>query len=314
MSEAVLELIEVSKQFRSNWTFRATQAVTGLSLAMQAGEVYGLIGHNGAGKTTTFKLLVGLLRPTRGTLLWAGQRLDWNSPRTDIGFSPEQPYFYDYLTVGETLDFYAQLYGMNRSERQQRIAQLVERFRIGHKLKAPMRTLSKGTLQRVAVAQAILHRPRLAILDEPMSGLDPAGRKEMRELITALKSDGTTVLFSSHILSDAEALCDRVAILAAGRLREVVNLATDVAPPLSYTMVIAGASGLTLEALGRIATEPPAGGPPRWSVRLRDQIAVRSALAALQGTDAAVEAVLPERPSLEQRFLRYANGNGTPAD
>jgi ABC-2 type transport system ATP-binding protein len=314
MSDAVLELIEVSKHFRSNWTFRATPAVTELSLAMQAGEVYGLIGHNGAGKTTTFKLVVGLLRPTRGTLLWEGQRLEWNSRRTGIGFSPEQPYFYDYLTVGETLELYAQLYGMSRSERRPRITQLVESFRIGHKLNAPMRTLSKGTLQRVAVAQAILHRPRLAILDEPMSGLDPSGRKEMRELIAGLKRDGTAVLFSSHILSDAEALCDRVAILASGRVREVVNLATEVAPPLSYTMVVTGASGLALEVLGRIATEPPAGGPLRWNVKLRDQSAVRSALVALHGTEAAVEAVLPERPSLEQRFLRHANGNGAAAD
>jgi ABC-2 type transport system ATP-binding protein len=314
MSAAVLELIEVSKNFRSNWTFRSTPAVADLSLSMRAGEVYGLIGHNGAGKTTTFKLLVGLLRPTRGTLLWEGRRLDWNSPRTGIGFSPEQPYFYDYLTVGETLEFYAQLYGMNRNERRQRITQLVESFRIGHKLHAPMRTLSKGTLQRVAVAQAILHRPQLAILDEPMSGLDPSGRKEMRELIAALKREGTAVLFSSHILSDAEALCDRVAILASGRVREVVELSSDVALPSSYTMVVAGASGRALEALGRIATEPLAGGPLRWNVRLPDQGAVQSALAALHGTDAAVEAVLPERPSLEQRFMRYANGNGAQAD
>jgi len=315
MSHTVLELIDVSKTYRSNWTFRAMQAVDGLSLAMNEGEVYGLIGHNGAGKTTTFKLLVGLLRPTRGTLLWDGRPIEWNSRRASIGFSPEQPYFYDYLTVGETLDFYAQLYGMGPSDRRERVKQLVTDFRIDHKLKAPMRTLSKGTLQRVAVAQAILHRPRLAILDEPMSGLDPGGRKEMRELIASLKREGTTVLFSSHILSDAEALCDRVAILTSGRLREVVDLDhSEDAQPLSYTMVVTGARGQTLEALGRIATQPPVGGPLRWNVRLNDQVAVRAALAALQGTDAAIEAVLPERPSLEQRFLRYANGNGAAAD
>jgi ABC-2 type transport system ATP-binding protein len=314
MSDPLLELIDVSKHYRSNWTFRTIQAVDGLSLAIQPGEVYGLIGHNGAGKTTTFKLLVGLLRPTRGTLLWGGRRLDWNSRREGIGFSPEQPYFYDYLTVAETLELYGQLYGMSASERGARIKQLVDDFRIAHKLKAPMRTLSKGTLQRVAVAQAIMHRPRLAILDEPMSGLDPAGRKDMRQLIAALKGDGTTVLFSSHILSDAEALCDRVAILASGRLREVVTVDTDAVPPLSYTMVLAGVPGEALEALGRIATEPPTGGPLRWHVKLRDQVAVRAALTALQGTDTAIEAVLPERPSLEQRFLRYANANGSQAD
>jgi ABC-2 type transport system ATP-binding protein len=314
MSHPVLELVEVTKWYRSNWTLRTIHAVDELSLAMDQGEVYGLIGHNGAGKTTTFKLLVGLLRPTRGSLLWDGRRLDWNSRREGIGFSPEQPYFYDYLTVGETLEFYGQLYGMSAGARRERIKQLVDNFRIGHKLKAPMRTLSKGTLQRVAVAQAIMHRPRLAILDEPMSGLDPAGRKEMRELITSLKLDGTTVLFSSHILSDAEALCDRVAILAGGRLREVVSLDKDVAPPVSYTMVVAGAPPRAIEALGGIAAEPLAGGPLRWNVKLKDQIAVRAALAALQGTDATVEAVLPERPSLEQRFLRYVSNDGAQAD
>jgi ABC-2 type transport system ATP-binding protein len=314
MSHPVLELVDVSKRYRSNWTFRSVEALEGLSLAMHPGQVYGLIGHNGAGKTTTFKLLVGLLRPTRGTLLWEGRRLDWNAPRTGIGFSPEQPYFYDYLTVGETLDFYGQLYGMSTSARRERIRQLVADFRLGHKLKAPMRTLSKGTVQRVAVAQAIMPRPRVAILDEPMSGLDPAGRKEMRELIASLKQDGTTVLFSSHILSDAEALCDRVAILAAGRLREMVDLDAAVVPPLSYTMVIAAAAGPTIETLSRIAAEPPAGGPLRWNVRLKDRDAVRAALAALRDSDAELEAVLPERPSLEQRFLQYANGNGSTAD
>ena len=314
MNSTVLELIDVTKLYRHNWTFRSFTALDGLSLAIRPGEVFGLIGHNGAGKTTTFKLLVGLLRPTRGTLLWNGQPLAWTSRRQGIGFSPEQAYFYDYLTVGETLEFYGQLYGMPRSERRQRIAELIETFRIGHKLKAPMRTLSKGTLQRVAVAQAILPRPQLAILDEPMSGLDPAGRKEMRDLIGSLKQEGTTVLFSSHILSDAETLCDRVAILASGRLQEVVEIDAGAAPPLAYTVVVAGAPPLTLEMLSRLALEPPAGGPQRWNIRVKDQRSVWAALEALRGTPAAVEAVVPERPSLEQRFLRYTNGNGVHAD
>lgn len=301
----VLALIEVTKYFRSNWAFRKIRAVDGLSLAVHEGEVYGLIGHNGAGKTTTFKLLVGLLQPTRGTLLWSGTPLDGPRQREAIGFSPEQPYFYDYLTVRETLAFYGQLYGMGAAERQQRIDELAAAFQIGSKLDAAMRTLSKGSLQRVAVAQAIMHRPRLAILDEPMSGLDPAGRKEMRDLILSLKRQGTTVLFSSHVLTDAEALCDRVAILARGQLREVVDLSNDDASPIGYTLIVFNPPSRTLDVLGRLAAEPPGGGPQRWMVKLTDQAAVRRALAELQGTDASVEALVPERPSLEQRFLRY---------
>jgi ABC-2 type transport system ATP-binding protein len=309
MAHPVAQLIDVTKCFRSSWTFRPTRAVDGLSFAINEGEVFGLIGHNGAGKTTTFKLLTGLLRPTCGTLLWDGTPLAWHHPRQGLGFSPEQPYFYDYLTVWETLNLYGQLYGMDATERRARINALSEQFHIGHKLGTPMRALSKGTLQRVAIAQAIMHRPRLAILDEPMSGLDPGGRKEMRDLIADLKHQGTTVLFSSHILSDAEALCDRVAILASGRLQEVVELETELTPPGAYTLIVTGATCRLLEALARIAEEPPAGGPQRWTVKLATQPAVQAALAEVHGTAACIEALTPERPSLEQRFLRYT-GNG----
>jgi ABC-2 type transport system ATP-binding protein len=304
----VLELIEISKSFRTNWTLRTIRAVDGLSFRVRAGEILGLIGHNGAGKTTTFKLLVGLLRPTGGTLLWDGQRLNWQRPRPALGFSPEQPYFYDHLTVRETLNLYGQLYGMPAAVRRQRIDELAAEFGIVDKLSAPMRTLSKGMLQRVAVAQAILHRPRLVILDEPMSGLDPAGRKDMRDRILSLKRAGTAVLFSSHILSDAEALCDRVAILIQGRLREMVNLAQEFEEPASYTLVLEAASRPVLEALSRLALQPLAEAARPCKVKVKNQAALRSALAALHGTDARIEAVLPERPSLEQRFLRYVPG------
>ncbi len=303
MNQPLLELIEVTKHFRSNWTLRPIRAVDGLSISVEEGQVYGLIGHNGAGKTTTFKILVGLLRPSSGTLFWDGERLDNHRQREALGFSPEQPYFYDYLTVRETLNFYGQLYGMSAGTRRLRLRQLAEQFRISHKLDAPMRSLSKGTLQRVAVAQAILHRPRLAILDEPLSGLDPVGRKDMRELILSLRHEGTTVLFSSHILNDAEALCDRVAILKEGRLAEAITLDKEAAPS-AYTLVFTGAPSCSVDAVARMSTEPLAGGPDRWRVKLRDPQAVRAALAELQRTAACIEALLPERPSLEQRFLR----------
>jgi ABC-2 type transport system ATP-binding protein len=299
-------LVEVTKNFRSDWTFRSLRALESLSLGVSEGEVLGLIGHNGAGKTTTLKLVVGLLRPTRGRILWEGERLNWGSPRCGIGFSPEAPYFHDHLTVRETLVYYGQLYGLDGGDRKRRIEEVVEQLRIGHKLQARMRSLSKGTLQRVAVAQAILHAPRLAILDEPMSGLDPSGRKEMRDLIRSLKENGTSVLFSSHILSDAEALCDRVAILARGKLQEVVELSADTQAPASYALAVRGVSNGVLETLRRMAAEPVQGGPQRWRVVLRDEAGVRAALEALHGSDMFVESLTPQKPSLEQRFLRYA--------
>jgi len=313
MSAPVAELISVTKHFRSNWTFRRTCALDAVSFALTEGEVFGLIGHNGAGKTTTLKLVIGLLRPTSGTILWQGKRLEWHHSRQGIGFSPEQPYFYDYLTVSETLNFYGQLYGMGTTARRERIRELVDQFHIAHKLHAPMRSLSKGTLQRVAVAQAIMHQPRLAILDEPMSGLDPVGRKEMRDLIASLKDNGTTVLFSSHILSDAEALCDRVAILAQGRLQEVINLEGDSAPPEGYALIVVGTSCRALNKLAHLAGEPLSGGPTHWTVKLKDRATVNAVLAELHSSGLDVEAILPERLSLERRFLRYA-GHGSDGD
>ncbi len=307
----ILELIELTKDFRSNWTFRPTRAVDGLSIAVAPGEVFGLIGHNGSGKTTTFKLLVGLLRANRGTILWQTQQMRWGQPREAIGFAPEQAYFYDYLTVLETLNFYAQLYGLPARDRRERVGALARRLQLDPKLNARVRTLSKGTLQRLAVAQAIVHRPRLVILDEPMSGLDPVGRKEMRELILELKAEGASVLFSSHILTDAEALCDRVAILDHGRLREVVDLGRGVATVSMYTIVCVGVGSATLEVLARIACEPPSGGPEKWLVKCADRNAVRAALGELQRGDAYVEAVLPERPSLEQRFLHVVGSDAS---
>ena len=318
MGLPLLELVEVTKWFRSNWTFRRIPALERLSLTIDAGEVFGLIGHNGAGKTTTFKLLVGLLRPSAGEIRWDGRPLRWQETRQGIGFSPEQPYFYEYLTVRETLTLYARLYGMSAADRRQRIDAVTAQLRIDRKMDARMRTLSKGTLQRVAVAQAILPRPRFVILDEPMSGLDPSGRKEMRDLILSLKAEGTTVLFSSHILSDAELLCDRVAVLAGGRLREVLDLHAPTAEQTVYTLVLRDVPAAVLETLGRVAGAPPvgapSGGPGRWSVALPDRDAVLAALTALNGSTGAIEALVPQRPSLEQRFLRSVGGRDEEPD
>jgi ABC-2 type transport system ATP-binding protein len=301
----VLEVLELSKFFRHPWTYRRIRAVEGLCFAVRPGEVFGLIGHNGAGKTTTFKMLVGLLRPSTGRILWHGTPSTRTDPRRLLGFAPEQPYFYDYLTVRETLDFYAHLYGMSAGERRARIGELAERFGFAHKLDARMRTLSKGNLQRVAVAQAILHRPQLAILDEPMSGLDPLGRRNMRELIAALAEEGTTVLFSSHVLSDTELLCQRVAILAQGELKEVVDLQAANGDAPAYLVNVRQLPDALWARLREEPTLRVQGSSARAQITAPSAAALRALLAEVVQSAAEVESVLPYRPSLEERFLRY---------
>ena len=292
----------LTKSFRDPRTWRRVTVLDGLDLAIEAGEIFGLIGHNGAGKTTTFKLLLGFLRPTQGRVLFDGRPLD-TAGRARIGFLPEQPYFYDHLTVEETLDFYGQLYGMPRDARVERMRTLLAQLHLEPKRRATLRTLSKGTLQRLGVAQAILNRPQLVILDEPMSGLDPAGRHHMRELIQGLRAEGTTVLFSSHILPDAEALCSRVGILARGRLEDLVTVRHG--DPSAYLMAVRRVAGETVATLARIAVEPPAMAGDQVTVRLRDADAVRAALDAVRSADGVVESLTPVRPSLEERFLAH---------
>ncbi|MCX8072094.1 MAG: ABC transporter ATP-binding protein [Candidatus Binatia bacterium] len=302
--KTVLELIGLSKHFYHPWTYRRMLAVEDLSFAVEEGEVFGLIGHNGAGKTTTFKMLTGLLRPTRGQILWFGRVETGLAARRMVGFAPEQPYFYDYLTVRETLDFYAHLYGLSRAERKSRIDELVERFGLGPKLDARLRTLSKGNLQRVAVAQAILHRPKLAILDEPMSGLDPVGRRSMRDLIAQLGAEGTTVLFSSHVLSDAEMLCHRVAILARGRLQEIVELNGAAQAELGYRVIVTGVPPALWQQWQRTGWQTE-GSPERATLILSGTEHLQGALRELLQTTARIQSVAPVRWSLEERFLRY---------
>jgi ABC-2 type transport system ATP-binding protein len=192
-----------------------------LTLTVEEGAVFGFLGPNGAGKTTTLKLLLGLVFPTAGTARIFGKDIDDVDVKSQIGFLPEQPYFYDYLTAQELLEYYAQLSGVPAKERSGRVQKMLGRVGLSDAARVQLRKLSKGMLQRVGLAQAILHNPKLVFLDEPMSGLDPMGRREVRELIQELQHEGKTVFFSTHILSDAEALCDRVAVIHKGELRGV---------------------------------------------------------------------------------------------
>jgi len=217
-----IEILGLEKTYSVGfWRKRPKRALHPLHLAVEEGEIFGFLGPNGAGKTTTLKLLMGLVLPTAGSARILGR--DWTDPqvKAQIGFLPEQPYFYDYLTAHELLEYYGQLSGVPAKQRKQRVEQVLQQVGLRDVQGVQLRKFSKGMLQRVGIGQAILHDPKVVFFDEPMSGLDPMGRREVRDLMSQLKSEGKTVFFSTHILSDAETLCDRVAVIHKGELRGV---------------------------------------------------------------------------------------------
>jgi ABC-2 type transport system ATP-binding protein len=217
-----IEILGLEKTYSVGfWRKRPKRALHPLHLTVEDGEIFGFLGPNGAGKTTTLKLLMGLVFPTAGSARILGR--EWTDPqvKAQIGFLPEQPYFYDYLTAHELLDYYGQLSGVPAKQRKHRVEQVLQQVGLRDVRGVQLRKFSKGMLQRVGIGQAILHDPKLVFFDEPMSGLDPIGRREVRDLMEQLKHEGKTVFFSTHILSDAETLCDRVAIIHQGELRGV---------------------------------------------------------------------------------------------
>jgi ABC-2 type transport system ATP-binding protein len=219
---SAIEILGFEKTYMVGfWRKRPKCALSPLHLNVEDGEIFGFLGPNGAGKTTTLKLLMGLVFPTAGSARILGK--EWTDPevKAQIGFLPEQPYFYDHLTAHELLNYYAQLSGVPGKERTRRVDAMLQRVGLPDVKGVQLRKFSKGMLQRVGIAQAILHDPKLVFFDEPMSGLDPMGRREVRDLMEQLKHEGKTVFFSTHILPDAEALCDRVAIIHRGELRGV---------------------------------------------------------------------------------------------
>ena len=224
MEKPILELVDFKKSFRSYWTFLPTEAVRGVSLKVYKGESFGFLGHNGAGKTTTIKCILGLIHKTGGKILIDGEELSSSEQKSKLGYLPEQPYFYEHLSVGETLDFFASLHGISKQERKKIVPETLEIVNLQDRYKSPVRSLSKGLQQRLGFAQAIINKPELLFLDEPFSGLDPLGRLEIRNLILDLNRKGTTIFLSSHILSDVEDICSRVSIMADGELKRVFSL------------------------------------------------------------------------------------------
>lgn len=223
MSNAI-EFNNLSYAYQSEWTFLRKTFVNDLSLTVREGESFGFLGHNGAGKTTSIKCLVGLTKPTKGNVYIFGQNSQDHLARLHIGFLPEQPYFYDNIKASEVVEMAAILKGLPSSQVKNEVSRVLAKVKIEHKSNSRLRNLSKGQVQRVAMAQALVGNPKILILDEPFSGLDPIGRKEFSDLLFEAKKNGTTIFISSHILGDIEFLCDRVAIMKQGSLKGVFDL------------------------------------------------------------------------------------------
>ncbi len=297
---AVLELSGVFKSFRTHLSIRRIQVLRDLSLSVQQGEIFGFIGTNGAGKTTTIKLALSFIFPDRGAVRLFGEDASRTALRRRIGYLPENPYFYDYLTGEEFLDFHARLFGLGVSLRRHRVRELLDRVGLGKRGDRQLRTYSKGMLQRIGLAQALVNDPELVILDEPMSGLDPIGRREVRDIILDLKARGRTVFFSTHILSDTEMICDRVGILVRGSLKAVGTIDDLLAGgdvPF-WEVTLRGAPEDRLPC-GRVVSRRL----DQLLIRVDTQADVHRLLASLDGT-ASVISVVPARQSLEDLFIR----------
>jgi ABC-2 type transport system ATP-binding protein len=303
-----LEVENLSKSFKTGFLGRLTQpALAGLTLQVVKGEVFGYLGPNGSGKTTTLKVLMGLVAADGGTARILGVPLHDPAWRHRIGFLPEQPYFYDYLTPAEYLGYVGRLCGQSRSANRERARSLIHRVGLESSWDVPMRRFSKGMLQRVGIAQALVNDPELVFLDEPMSGLDPIGRRMVRDVILDLKREGRTVFFSTHILPDAEALCDRVALLRAGRLLKVGRLDEILDQQISHFEVLLSGGG------GGDVVSPGVRIRERLGERRRldvEESALTSVLQAATQGGARVLSVQPIRQSLEDFFFSELGGQG----
>jgi ABC-2 type transport system ATP-binding protein len=286
------------------------RALDALDLVVDEGEIFGLIGPNGAGKTTALKLLMGLVFPTGGEARILGRGLDDPAMKQQVGYLPEHPYFYDYLTGRELLDYFGQLFGLPREERRRRSAELLEKVGMTEAADVPLRKYSKGMTQRLGIAQALVNRPRLVFLDEPMSGLDPIGRREMSLLIRELRESGATVFFCSHILSDVEQLCDRVAILNRGKLVESGRLSGIIDVSLRSLEVVV--EGLTPELEGRLASSVRKcrrqGGQSHLSFRDRGEF--DRTLPLLLSNGVRLVSLNPVKETLEDHFIREVRAGG----
>ena len=294
----------LTKEFRLGLGRQRVVALDRLNLEVHQGEIFGFLGHNGAGKTTTIKLLLGLLAPTAGQAWILDRPIEDVTIKQQVGFLPEAPYFYEYLTAEEFLTFYGQLFGLGGAPLTKKVEELLEMVALTDARCLQLRKFSKGMLQRIGLAQALINDPALVVLDEPMSGLDPIGRRDVRDIILSLKEEGKTVFFSTHILPDVEMICDRVGILVRGRLRAVgtVQDLVGTSGVASVEMVVAGLTDAGIQEAERQGGKVLRRGA-QVLLRLDDPSRVDSLVELVLRSGGRLVSLVPHKRTLEDLFL-----------
>ena len=312
-AQSVIELTGLTKDFQVGFLKKKTvRALDNLDLTVWRGEIFGFLGPNGAGKTTTLKLLMSLIFPTAGTALILGRPVEDTATRSRIGYLPENPYFYDYLSGRELLSYSAALFGIHAARAKKRSEELLELVGLTpEQADRQLRKYSKGMLQRIGIAQALVNDPEVVFMDEPMSGLDPLGRREVRDLLLGLGERGKTVFFSSHILSDVETLCDRAAILNKGKLVQCGTIIELTGGKQSTLEVVAtgvepSSIGALSETVPRIVSATPT--PNGVHIILSDEAGLESALSFIRARGGKLVSVNPSRTSLEDVFFNVERG------
>lgn len=311
--ENIIEIENLSKDYEVGfWKKRKVRALDGLNLKVAGGQIFGFLGGNGAGKTTTIKILMSLIFPSEGSAKILGEDISSTKMHAKIGYCPENPYFYDYLTARELMNYFGELFGLDAAKRKQKTEELLTKVGLDEKdWNKQLRKFSKGMSQRVGLAQSLINEPEIVFLDEPMSGLDPIGRREIRELIANLRAQGTTVFMSTHILSDIEALCDNVAILRKGKLAATGNLSellTRSGEAQQFEIVVKNVSAETLKTgiesiSGAIISAKPNGA----NIHVPDEKDIDAVLKLARENGGSLVSVQPVKQSLEELFVKQTN-------
>jgi ABC-2 type transport system ATP-binding protein len=298
--KTVLEVENIHKSFSFGFTPRKKEILRGISLSVGEGEIFGYLGPNGAGKTTTLKCVLGLIFPDAGTIRIFGRPHLGPQVKCCLGFLPENPYFYDYLTAWEFLDFYGRLFGLPKAERDARIRMLLGLVGLKNASGLQLRKFSRGMLQRIGLAQALINEPSLVLLDEPLGGLDPLGRKEIRDIIIRLREQGKTVFLSSHILQDIEMICDRVAIIVGGRILSQGRLSDLISEKILFTEItVSGVDQKELAALGE-SLSTQAG---RTLLRVFEEKKIEDILELTRKSHGKIHSLIPRTQTLENLFV-----------